>query len=314
MGLFDIFKKKASPISFEITEATPPMYDPWAETGLPVNDNYAIAAFVLRSENGAKVGNVADDYPRKFNYEHNISDPVKYHKQVIRDGYLVEAPPVVALEHLRLEQLKTILANANLPTKGKKAELVKRIMESVDLNTLQLETYYVPSEKGLEHLRKYEYLFEIKKYDISLDEFNAAKAKYSPHLKVNDVIWRALNDKFNRHNVGKDYGLARNTLLNMAKLLESESRNVDALLYYVRVLYYDTSGLSNGNFLNDDITLAPGIVEKIHKLKDHYDPQIIERCYDRHKLPHHYIKRADFERLVFDIFEDKTIEIKNYIK
>lgn len=313
MGLFDIFKKKAPSIAFEITEIAPPAYDPWKDTGLSRNDDCAIAAFVSMSKYGAKVGDTNDSYPRYFSYEIHVYDPIKYHKQVIADGYLVEAQPNIALEKLKVAQLKEMLESANLPTKGKKNELVKQVIENIDLNTLGLETYYVPSEKGLEHLRKHEYLFEIKKYDISQQDFVRVRDSYSYRIKTNDVIWRILSERFNDYNVDRDYGLARNELLRMAQLLESENRSIDALSYYSLVLYYDTSGLGNGNSLQN-IILPPVIIEKIHKLKDYYDPRIIERCYDRYRLPHHYIERADFERLIFDIFEDKTIDIKNYMK
>jgi len=109
------------------------------------------------------------------------------------------------------------------------------------------------------------------------------------------------------------YGLARNELYNMAKLLDAENKYVDALCYYALVLYYDTSGLHNNSRLElDCVTIAPGLIEPIHRLKDYYDPVIVVRCYDRHRLPHHYISKKNFERLLFDIFEDKPIDIKNY--
>lgn len=314
MGLFDIFKKKApAPTETKAPESNEYNYNPLDETQLSSRDKYAIVAFLALSENGAKIKRSSDDYPRYFYDIYKILSPISFHRDVIEAGYLVEAPPIIALKKLKADQLKSILAAAGLSDKGKKDDLAVRIIENINISSLNLETYYIPSEKGIDHLNKYGYVLSLKQYSIKWQEFDEAQKKYSPYLKPNDVIWRILNDKFNEWNTCKCYGLARNELLYMAKLLESENRNVDALLHYVLVLYYDTSGLSNGNYLVD-ITLAPGIIEKIHKLKDYYDPRIIERCYDRHKLPHHYIKRADFERLVFDIFEDKTIDIKNYIK
>lgn len=309
MGLLDIFKKKKSDvqITWEVTTSTNKEYDPWAKSNASTNDKYAIAAFIGISEHGAKIGRTNDDYARYFNYRYGINDPIRYHKRVISDGYLVEASPEVALGKLQVGQLKSILSNAGLSDKGKKADLVSRIIDNIGIESLNLDRYYIPSEKGMEHLRKYEYSFRLSSYNISFDEFDEQKKMYAAEAKPNDIMWQILSSRFNEYNISGSYSQARNELLCMAKLLEHEERYVDALYRYILVLYYDVSGCCGG-----DTMVAPGIVERIQKLKDNYDGQIVGRCYDRHRLPHHYISKENFERLLFDIFENETIDIKNY--
>ena len=314
MGLFDIFKKPEVQISWETTINSNTSYDPWAKTSKSRNDNYAIAAFIRMSERGATVGNSNDDYARYFNYEFGVYDPIKYHKRVIEDGFLVEASPDVALEKLKVEQLKSILSNAGLPTKGKKADLISQIIDNIDITSLNFPKYYIPSEKGMEHLKQYEYVFRLRDYGISLEEYDEYRKICADYLKPNDVIWQILNRRFNDYNMGERYGLARNELLYMAKLLEYEGKRVDALYHYTLVLYYDTSGCGNQVIgRTEEVIIAPAIIESIHRLKDNYDERIINRCYDRYRLPHHFIARRNFEKLLFDIFEDKAIDIKNYI-
>lgn len=307
MGLFDIFKKKntETKITWETTINTNESYDPWAKTNESRNDNYAIAAFIRISERGAKIGSTNDDYARYFNYEFHVYDPIKYHKKVIADGYLVEATPEVALGKLRVDQLKIILDSAGLPSKGKKADLISQIVSNVDIPSLKLDRYYVPSEKGAAHLKQYEYVFRLRDYGISWEEFDKAKESYSGYCKPDDIIWQILNNRFNAYNIGGSFGLARNELFNMGKLLEYEGKSVDALCHYALVLYYDTNGCGIGE-------IAPGVIERIHSLKDSYDDRIISRCYDRYRLPHQYISRDKFRELLFDIFSDKTINMKNY--
>ena len=90
MGLFDLFKKKSAVrVSWETNEAQVEKYDPWKQTNLSRNDNYAIAAFISMSMNGAKIGATNDDYARYFSYDYRVYDPIKYHKKVISEGYLV---------------------------------------------------------------------------------------------------------------------------------------------------------------------------------------------------------------------------------
>lgn len=317
MGLLDILKKKQSKVqtTWEVTTNTNKEYDPWAKTGTSINDDYAIAAFIKISENGAKVGHTNDDYARYFNYEYGVSDPIKYHKNVITNGYLVEATPEVTLGKLKVDQLKIILSNAGLQDKGKKGDLISRIVDNVDIGSLGLEKYYVPSEKGTAHLQKYEYIFRLQRYGISWAEFDKENGKCVDYCKPNDIIWRVLNSRFNDYNINGSYALARNELLCMARLLEDEDKCVDALYRYILVLYYDVSGCGNCYVSNnpEEIELAPGIIESIYRLKDNYDTRIVGRCYDRYRLPHSHISKENFEKLLSDIFEDKAIDIHNYI-
>lgn len=311
MGLLNIFKKKKNGvhITWGVTTNSNDKYDPWEKNGVSMNEKYAIAAFIRMSEHGAKVGRTNDDYARYFNYRYGVNDPIRYHKRVIADGYLVEAAPEIALGKLKVEQLKSILSNAGLSDKGKKDILVSRIIDNIGVESLNLDRYYIPSEKGMEHLRKYEYSFRLFSYNISFEEFDERKKMYPNSAKPNDIMWQILNTRFNDYNIRGSYSMARNELLCMAKLLEDEARYVDALYRYILVLYYDVNGCGVG-----DVILAPGIVERIHKLKEHYDERIVSRCYDRYKLPHRCVDRENFEKMLFDIFENKTIDIKNYTR
>ena len=313
MGLFDFFKK--SPVSFKFVENKPEAYSPWKNQNLPRNDDYAIAAFIAMCERGECIGRNNDDYPRSFSYLWRVYDPIKYHKKVIAEGYLVEATPDIALKKFKVDQLKKILTDNGLSDKGKKDVLIARIIESVDLDSLGLEEYYVPSEKGSEHLKKYNYIFYLSSYGITWEEFDQAKGTLSAYLKPNDVIWHILNNKFNEYNLSQHDSMSRTELFYMAKLLEHEGKYVDALLHYTLSLYYDTSGLITKDVIKEakEIEIAPGLVEAIHRLKDYYDQRIIEKCYKSYRLPHHYMKRKNFERLLFDIFEDEPIIIKKYI-
>lgn len=328
MGLFDLFKKKKAPIvtktqtvTIKFEEPQPqvkvqqiPQYNAWAQPAMPRNDNLAIAAFIAYSRKGAKVGKVNDDYPRYFSYEYRVNDPVKYHKKVIAEGYLEKAESDIALKAFKVDQLKAILSENGLPDKGKKDALILRILESVDTDSLNLDTYYIPSPKGWDHFHKYEHVFTIKNYGISWEQYEAYRKSHPDYLKPNDIIWQMLNARKMDHLMSGDYGLARNEVLNMAKLLESEEKYTEALRHYIFVLYFDVSGCANGGRIEetDDLIVAPGIVRSIYNLKDHYVEQIPERCYRQH-LPNQYVSIENFRRLITDIFEDNSIDIQNYL-
>lgn len=277
-------------------------------------DDHAIAAFIHYCEYGGKpIGKTNDEYPSYVTYRFHVNSPKTYHKKVIDAGYLEPAPAKQSLQKLKVDQLKQILIANGLPEKGKKDDLVTRIVENVDVSTLKLETLYIPTEQGWTHLRKYGYLFTVEKYGISIAEYEEEVSKGGIG-KENDIIWRILNRKFNQYNLSRDFGLARNELLHQAYLLDAEERHVDALLHYILVLYYDMSGCANGGYIEpkSDLCLAPAILKAIHDRQEHYTPDMINRCYERYTLPKHYFSKAAFTRLIADIFADATIEIQNY--
>lgn len=277
-------------------------------------DDHAIAAFVHYCEFGGKpIGKTNDEYPSYFTYRFHVNSPKTYHKKVIDAGYLEPAPAEQSLQKLKVDQLKQILAANGLPDKGKKGDLVARIVESVDVSTLKLETFYVPTEQGWTLLKKYNYLFTVEKYGISVAEYEAEVSKGAIG-KENDIIWRILNRKFNEYNYARDFGLARNELLHQAYLLDAEERYTDALMHYILVLYYDMSGCANGGRFEPktDLYLAPAILKAIHDKQEHYTPDMVNRCYDRYSLPRHHLTKAAFSKLLTDIFADATIDVQNY--
>jgi len=282
---------------------------PSANTNVPVqsssrsrNDDHAIAAFMHYCEFGGAVQKGTDYYPSYLRYDYKVNDPTKYMRKLVADGFLKAAPAEILLKKLKVDELKKILIDNGLSDKGKKETLIERIVESVDVSTLKLAEIYVPTEMGLEHLAKYNYLFVIKTYDITPAEYDA-KQKQLGTTKVNDIIWQILGDKFNEANTQGYWGPARNAVLNKAKLLSSEEKEVDALFHYIVVLYYDLSGRK------EDMDLAPGIVREVYDRKEHFTEEMVGRCYDRYPLPHQHTSKASFRKVLELIFNDETIDL-----
>ena len=289
------------------TTASAPKETAQSTSSCSRNDDYIVAAFVHYCEhNGKPIGKNSNDYPSYFNYEFGVNNPAKHHQRVIEQGYLEAAPLSNSLKNFKVDQLKQILLANNLSDKGKKDALIERIAENVDLSTLNLEVTYIPTAKGLEHLKKYEYLFVVKKYGITYGEFEAKQAQLKSN-RTNDIIWRILNDQFNEYNMGGYIGGARNVLLYQAELLSSEERNTDALYHYIAVLYYDMK--SYGNASAEDVWIAPAIVKAIHDKKEYYTAEMVDRCFDRYPLPQYKMSKAKFSKLLNLIFEDETIDL-----
>ncbi len=266
------------------------------------NDDYAIAAFMHYCEHGGAIQKDSSHYPSYFKYDYKVNDPTKYIHRLVSEEYLKAAPTIMALSKLKVDELKKILIANGQSDKGKKDALIERVVETVDLNSIKLAEIYVPTEKGMEHLKKYQFLFIIKNYDISIDEYIAKQAQIKSN-RVNDIIWQILGDKFNECNIQGYWGPARNAVLNKAKLLASEQRNVDTLFHYIVVLYYDLSGKK------EDITLAPGIIREIYERREFFTADLVDRCYDRYPLSQQKVSQKSFRAILEKIFNDETIDV-----
>ena len=253
-------------------------------------------------EHGGAIQKDASYYPSYFKYDYKVNDPTKYIHRLVSEGYLKAAPTEMALSKLKVDELKKILVANGQSDKGKKDALIERIVETVDLTSVKLAEIYVPTEKGMEHLEKYQFLFVIKNYDVSVDEYVAKQAQLKSN-RVNDIIWQILGDRFNESNLQGHWGLARNAVLNKAKLLASEHREIDALFHYIVVLYYDLSGRK------EDVTLAPGIIREIYERRDAFTADLVDRCYDRYPLPHQKVSKKSFRAILEKIFNDETIDV-----
>ncbi|MCF7809890.1 hypothetical protein K9N50_02755 [bacterium] len=105
------------------------------------------------------------------------------------------------------------------------------------------------------------------------------KQRFSKDPSENDVQWYLFNEDLIIHAKQKDWGLYRNTRMQMAFHLEKEGRFNDALTTLLEVCYLDLNGPNNLGGMNDpellkeyppwDVNLAftaPAIVDKITKL------------------------------------------------
>lgn len=71
------------------------------------------------------------------------------------------------------------------------------------------------------------------------------RKQFGKEPSENDVKWRILNKQLLEHASRNDWGLYRNTRLDMGELVEREGRLKDALSTYLEVCYIDINGPEN---------------------------------------------------------------------
>jgi DNA-directed RNA polymerase subunit M/transcription elongation factor TFIIS len=74
------------------------------------------------------------------------------------------------------------------------------------------------------------------------------RKKWGREPSLSDVLWALANKRLLRHAARGDWGLYRNTKLEMAEILHRWSkRPSDALRFYLEVFFLDLSSLDGGN-------------------------------------------------------------------
>ncbi|MBS5938931.1 hypothetical protein [Clostridium sp.] len=102
----------------------------------------------------------------------------------------------------------------------------------------------------------------------------------------------------------------------LKQILIKENKPKQSLSFLLSVLYYDLSGLGNNNILYrfKDIYLAPGIINRILKLKDLYSADLINDRVFLKQLLFSYFSIDTFRLLVNDLIENGDINLNAYKK
>jgi len=130
----------------------------------------------------------------------------------------------------------------------------------------------------MEHGTYDAYLAEQREFETQKAELAKKRGREPSN---GDVYWAIYNKQLLEHTKRGDWGLYRNTRLNMAELLRREKRNRPALETYLEVSYLDANGPRNMGgtrdpeiiskyppFSRDTAFQAPAIVHYIQQLSE----------------------------------------------
>ena len=283
----------------------------------PLQGDYAKAVFLWAHSKASPVRDT-DGYARYFLYECGIRNPSKYHRELISEGYFVEASVDQMLASLKVSELKEILGTLGQSTTGKKDALIWRVANNADEALIERycpEKLYVLSGKGNDFLLAhddYVMVHKHKNWGVDWKTFDAYKA---PGRSYYDTMWMIFNEQLVKET--QHYG--RFQYYCMYQLLCEEGKRERALQMLLRVLYLDFSGVEvlryqdlyrqgiyNQKQMREmfsiTIMLAPGIVNPIKDFADVYSDEMISKIYEQ-KLPVQMCDKKLFLSIVHSILD-----------
>jgi hypothetical protein len=116
-----------------------------------------------------------------------------------------------------------------------------------------------------------EYLAKKREFESEREQLTR---QFGVDAHESDVKWSLFNKELMRHANDGNFGLYRNTRLQMAEFLRKEGKFEASLSTYIEIFYLDlngpqnSAGLSRPYFLSSESFIAPGIIAKIESLVD----------------------------------------------
>ena len=182
-------------------------------------------------------------------WQYSVTDPQSVLDSLLERGFTKVGDLRSALEKRKLPEIKEELKQLDQKVTGRKSELIDRLIEFGNLATLNQkysERYYELTAKGEKELKENQYVSYLHRNKfMTVWEMNQRIAQ--THYPYRDILWRYFNEQSEFHFRNFDFGLYRNTRLNMYQFLMEENKPKTAFHMLCEVLSFDLSGLSNGD-------------------------------------------------------------------
>lgn len=286
--------------------------------------DYARTVFLYCYDNLKKPSPVKDssEYPRYFYYECGIKDISSFHMSLIEENYFEQSPKEIQLNMLTVSELKNMLLNLNQPTKGKKADLIERILSNSNIFSQKFlsSPYYIISKKGKRFLEEHDDYIKVyqhsRNWGISPEEFDKYK---KPEYSFYDVAQAIFNERLKTDNC-----FGRNQYFHMYQLKEEHGNHIEAFKLLLRTIYIDVNGVDFSSLLEcyknniftknetkkelidickANISLAPGVVNNLKYYADCYDESYIDDLYNW-RLPVQICSKPLFKSIIKDGIND----------
>lgn len=218
---------------------------------------------------------------------YGVKDVNKVLRDLLSKGFISIASVDVTLRKMTIADLKAILAKYGLSTRGKKEELIQRVIDEISsekLKELFPNRFYIRTDKGEAELREEEYVPYIHRHSIqNLDIWSLNRlVNDSPDDAYKDVIWQYLNQQSIEFFKAKKYGSFRGCRCSMAEILGEEGRTVEELEMLAEIAFYDLSGAKDNynpeilHFIalhffpyeHSSVRIASGIVGRIFRCQE----------------------------------------------
>lgn len=226
--------------------------------------------------------------------ELGVDNPQDIINDLYDRGFVDVEDTKTTISRLTIPEIKEYLKEYGCKLTGSKTELLDRLFNECDVSTIGsklTKRKYCLTDKGKQEIEseENEYL-RIEYGSSSIYEMNILLYKNNPlNLSYKDIIWRRFLKESEDALQSLEFGIYRNTRLEMSCFLRDENRDNERLYYLCEVVVYDLSGLPNSyhpdfsesayaierdikNYFpyseQSFIVIAPAVVDDIYALRE----------------------------------------------
>lgn len=280
MKLFDLIKKHFSGSAEPtINNSSPRQNSNYRFNQIASPDSELATVRVLEriSHNGIIMSCDPNDYPKWFEYDFGIKDPYKKLNELISMGYIHKVPVEIALKKRKVSELQEELNRQGLPSKGKKDDLIKRLVEEGTPSAPFVPEVVELTDKGNEYLKVHEenlFAGSLQRFSISLKDYYDEKGRMSQNSSREEIVISILLKK--QYSSGLDFWIYYDIQKELAQLYYRTGDNSTAMLHYIAAAYY--SCCTCAKLIDSETDIIPELSNAIYSLKGYFVNDMIDFC------------------------------------
>lgn len=261
-----------------------------------------------------------------WKYRYNVH-PDEILSELLYNNYIEIGNFESALKRKTMPELKAFLKENNFPISGKKQDLIFRILNNCDDNTLEkfcAPRNYALTAKGKEIVAGHpNVLYAHRHIDYNLSD----KEIFDTSADIKEIAYNKIFKQFKYNVKNNQWGLARNDVYTLANIAEESERYKEALKFLVVGICIDISGVTDEYAIKHNImtpgenyccTIYPFSIVRLSKIVDLLIMPVeifIKECVviiDDLNLPYSYYDKSTIKEMLINNFLEYTDETIRY--
>ena len=178
-------------------------------------------------------------YPRWFEYDYGITDPYSKVQELIVKGYACLAPTEMCLSKVKVADLKAELLKQGLSDKGKKDELISRLISNGIVSDDFAPQVAIITDSGRHYLQHHEeemFAESLQRFEVSADEYFLCKKELGSMASREQITIMVLEIKSRVENL--DIWVYLDIQKELARLYDNAGDKQKALIHHIYSAYY----------------------------------------------------------------------------
>lgn len=291
---------------------------------------YELYGTVLILNGYGNCASVQTGYPVYFYRECHISDARQFHITLIMRGFFCKPDIYQLFNSYTVAELKQIAGERNILKKGRKAELINRLIDTIPPDEQQKyidsSCKYVLSDKGRSFLKTHSDLIEYHrfiKYDIPFPRFYINRFPDGVRRRTfNDNAFQILSERIYKDTLRNYYWSIERDFYSLYEITSSEYMYSESIKYFLQYLYIKTCCVHSAyhyaqyfytkpKTIDEPIFFSKIAIEFI-ELKQFYSPILVDNIYNDLSLPPNFLTCEEFKELLDDMLNENVSDYQKY--